>query len=60
MTKQWIYGMSPEAFAEKLKKRQLFDALLAGSTLLLNILLVYLYLIIYQLLYMLCLKSFLI
>ena len=40
MIKQWIYGMSPEAFAARLKKRQLFDALLAGITLLLNILLV--------------------
>ena len=40
MTKQWIYGMSPEAFAARLKKRQLFDALLAGIPLLLNILLV--------------------
>ena len=40
MTKQWIYGMPPAAFAEKLKKRWRFDALLAGITLLLNILLV--------------------
>lgn len=39
MTKQWIYGMTPEAFGEKLKKRQLFDGLLAGVTVLLNILL---------------------
>ncbi len=39
MTKQWIYGMPPEAFAEKLKKRLTFDGILAGCTLLLNILL---------------------
>jgi hypothetical protein len=40
MTKQWIYGMTPEDFGEKLKKRQLFDGALAGATLLLNILFV--------------------
>ena len=39
MTKQWIYGMSPEEFGAKLKKQITFDALLAGATLLLNILL---------------------
>ena len=39
MTKQWIYGTSPEEFGEKLKKHLLFYGLLAGGTLLLNILL---------------------
>lgn len=39
MTKQWIYGTSPEEFGEKLKKHLLFNGLLAGGTLLLNILL---------------------
>lgn len=40
MTKQWIYGMSPEAFGEKLKKRSIKYAMIAVATLLLNILLV--------------------
>ena len=40
MTKQWIYGMTPEAFAGKLKKRQITDGLIGGITFLLNILLV--------------------
>lgn len=39
MTRQWIYGMSPEAFAEELKKRRIFNAALAAVTLVLNILL---------------------
>lgn len=39
MTRQWIYGMSPEAFGEKLRKRKLFDCALGGITLLVNILL---------------------
>ena len=40
MTKQWIYGMPPEAFGSRLKKKMTRDAMLAGVTLLLNILLV--------------------
>ncbi len=40
MTKQWIYGMTPEAFGEKIKKRLRFDIFLAVATLLVNILLV--------------------
>lgn len=39
MTKQWIYGMTPEEFGEKLKKRLIFDGVLAGATVLLNLLL---------------------
>jgi hypothetical protein len=39
MTKRSIYGMTPEAYAGKLKKKLIFDLALAGGTLLLNILL---------------------
>ena len=40
MTKQWIYGMPPEAFEEKLKKRMVRNGVIAGMTLVMNILLV--------------------
>ncbi len=39
MTKQWIYGMSPEDFGKSLKKRLIFDGVLAGGVFVLNILL---------------------
>lgn len=40
MTKRSIYGMPPEEYAGKLRKKLIFDLALAGGTLLLNILLV--------------------
>ncbi len=40
MTKQWIYGMTPEEYGKKLKKRLITAATIIGITLLLNILLV--------------------
>lgn len=39
MTKRSVYGMSPEEYGKKLRQKLIFAAVLAGATVLLNILL---------------------